>query len=311
MNEKNKMYIDKCKSYINFMITHNQWTGIHKEDIDRWIDNFIGLSDEFILLAYTLLINIIYFSEKDILNALREGVNNLLFKNVILKQQMDSNFTLSSKAIFNILKEELDASCFIPLLDRNAPHESANYMVRLLVQNNIIQPDQSKFLWDLKMENFEYKRIVIIDDCVGSGDQLSDFWNKNAKIIVNGTETLLKIFCMSNHNIEIYYLTLFGYSNNIIKLKEEIPEINIICVNLLEDTQRVFSNESYIWQGNDLIVAKEMLDNLLTEKGVHLLGYKNLDFALIMDGTIPDWSLPMLYKHTSDWYPLLRRKSSI
>jgi hypothetical protein len=293
------------------MMANHQWSGIHKEDVDRWISNFYSSSDELKSLAYTLLINIIYYSETDIITALKEGINNLLFRDIILQRQIDSHFTLSKKALFNIRKDELDVSCFVPLLDNNAPHESANSMSRLLVQQNIIRQEQSLFLQDLHVENMKYKRIVIIDDCVGSGDQLDNYWHKNAKININGSAILLKDFCTSNPNLEVNYLTLFGYTNSIGELQKKLTNIKIFCVNLLVDAQRVFSEESYIWQNNELADAKAKFNDLLIEKGVPLLGYKGLDFALVMDGTIPNWSLPMLYKETSDWKPLLRRKTTI
>jgi len=311
LDEEIKIHINRCKLYIDFMLSHHQWTGIHKEDVNRWINNFSGLSDDIISFAYTLLVNIIYYSEADIIVALKEGVKNLLFKEIILQEQKKMHFRLSPQALYSILNDELRASYFIPLLDKNAPHESSNFMLRLLTQNNIIEANQSVFLRDLKIERSKYIRIVIVDDCVGSGDQLIEFWSRNAKINIDGSEYLLRDYCKLNQNIEVNYLTLFGYENNINALKNRLLGIKVFCVNLLLDKQRVFSNESYIWQGEELFRARAMLECLLNEKGVPLLGYKDLDFAFIMDKTIPDWSLPMLYKETSDWKPLLRRKSTI
>ena len=293
------------------MLSHHHWSGIQKDDVDRWIGNFYNLSDEDVTLAYTLLINIIYYSESDIITALKEGINNFLFKSIILQQQISSHFTLSPKSLVNIMKEELNASCFIPLLDKNAPYESANSMIRLLVQNNVIQENQAFFLQDLRIENNHYKRVVIIDDCVGSGDQLWDFWNKNAIISVGDSKMLLRDYCTSNTSLEVYYLTLFGYSASINDLQSKMSGIKIFCVNLLTDDQRVFSKESYFWQDKKLSEVKIRFSALLNERGIPLLGYRDLDFALIMDRTIPDWSLPMLYKETPDWKPLLRRKSTI
>ena len=292
------------------MMAHHQWSGIDKEDVDRWMNNFTNLSDEVKKLALTILINIIYYSETDIISALKHGIYNLLFKDLVLKRQIDLHFSLSPKALSNIITEELDSSCFIPLLDKNAPHESGNSISRLLVQNNIINADQSIFLHDIKIDS-KYKRIVIIDDCVGSGDQLIKFWNENAKIKKDNSDILLKDACLSIPNLIVNYLTLFGYRNSIKELQEKLNGLEIYCVNFLSNANRVFSDESYVWQNDELVNAKEKIRELVNERGIPLLGYKDLDFAFIMNKTIPDWSLPMFYMETSDWSPLLRRKSTI
>jgi len=304
------MYVNKCKSYINFLIACQQWSGIQKEDVDRWISNFKDSSEEAVILAYTILINIIYYSEADIIAVLKEGVCNRLYIDVILKKQIEADFSLSAKALDNVLKDELDASCFIPLLDMDAPHESANSMLRLLVQQNIIQADQSVFLKNINLSNSKYKRIVIIDDCVGSGEQLREFWNEKAVVNVGDVKMLLKDYCVLNPDMKVDYITLFGYSESIHRLRQELLGLRIYCVHNLVDAQRVFSSESFVWQGKDLSHATNVLKDVLDEKGVPMLGFNDMDFAFIMNGTIPNWSLPMFYKETSDWSPLLRRKST-
>ena len=309
--ESIQLHIHKCKAYIDFMLSQQQWSGLTKAEVEQWLSNFRDLDLYEQYLVYKLLANLIYYSEKDVIDALNEGINSRLFNNVVLDKQITAGFSISQHAIQNIVKEELLKTRFIPLLDRNAPHESGNYVSRLLVQQGIIQPKQSVFLDALgnEFQKEPFKNLVIVDDCVGSGDQLRDFW-KLAKVCVNDSAIPLADFCLRNH-IKVQYLTLFGYDQSLLTLQQEFKDLTVCCVRTLSDSQRVFSPNSYVW-ANDLErqQAIELFSTLTTDNGIPLYGYKGLDFAFIMHQTIPDWSLPLFWKKTPDWNLLMRRKNS-
>lgn len=307
-----EIYITKFKMFIKLMISDQHWSGISKIDIENWISNFSEIPTEEKYLIYKLLTNIIYFSEKDVEYILKIGVYNNLFGDIILQKQLEHKFQLSIKALENIVQEKFQKTCFIPLLDSLAPHESGNYINRLLVQKGIIQQYQSVFPHNIvkAVNEHGFNRIIIVDDCVGSGDQLRDFWNSTSLTLENKKTILLKEWCSIN-GIEVYYLVLFGYFPNVEILKKDLDGINIQCVKMLNDTHRVFALNSYIWDDEEeLQRARSLFGKIAMESGIDLYGYKGLDFAFIMHQTIPDWSLPIFWKETSDWKCLLRRKNS-
>lgn len=306
-----ELFINKCKSFVEFMLMQQQWSGITRREIDKWISNFQGIKGDELKIVYTLLTNLIYFSEKDVTDVLKEGVFSCVAYDEILKAQKNNEFNLSQKALRNIYERELRSSCFVPLLDSNSPHESANYVSRLLVQQGIVPVDRSMFIEDVpeELNRTEVKRLIIVDDCVGSGHQLTDFWKK--KIIQDGAEIVsIRQFC-DRHGISANYLTLFGYDQNIKSLRKAFPDLNILCARYLREQHRVFSDSSYMWESPALRdKARDLFGALTKEAGIPLLGYENLDFAFIMHQTIPDWSLPLFWKENSDWNLLVRRKNS-
>ncbi|MDD3173089.1 MAG: hypothetical protein PHF63_05450 [Herbinix sp.] len=311
MDEIETLHINKSRAFIDFMLSQQQWSGLTKIDVEKWLSNFRELQPKEMILVFKLLTNLIYFSEKDVLEALKEGIHNCLFYNVILEKQKAANFNLSQHALSAITKLELRKTCFIPLLDSDSPHESGNYVTRMLVQHGLIQPNQSMFLnkivTEIRKQNFS--RLVIVDDCVGSGDQLKGFWN-TAVVNDKGNLILLKDFCTQN-DIDANYLTLFGYNKSIDELKQTFIDLKICCVRELSDVQRVFANNSYIWSNeNERNEALMLFNDMTGNCGIPLYGYKGLDFAFIMHQTIPDWSLPLLWKENADWKLLMRRKNS-
>lgn len=307
MKEDKITYIQKSKLYIKLMLNINQWSGIEKKDIDLWLSNFSDFDDGDKYYIYKLLVNIIYFSEDDVLSILKDGIYNSLFYDDILQRQLEAGFQLRNQFLDNMVKSKISESYFIPLLDASKPHESGLSVMRQLVQNEIIKPEQSCFDSNITCEfdKSKYKQMIIVDDCVGSGNQITDFWNKK-KIKVKDSEILFKNWILSE-NISVKYLTLFGYDKNIDKIQKAIPELKIICAKMLSDIHRVFNNPTYIWSD---INESLSFQKILTEININSYGYDGLDFAFVMHKTIPDWSLPIFWKDDSEFNCLLRRKNS-
>ncbi|WP_297958903.1 hypothetical protein [uncultured Ruminococcus sp.] len=307
----NELYINKCKMFIDFMLSQQQWSGITKINIDSWLNNFKSLKKDEQALVYKLLTHLIYFSENDVIDALKNGVYNCLSYYDILGKQKESKFSVSNHKLSTIHKSNINKSCFVPLLDSDSPHESANNICRALVQQGIISADRSIFINHVPdlVKHVELDNLIIVDDCVGSGDQLRDFW-LNMRVKDGNCSLAVKELCQKN-GLKANYLTLFGYDKSIKKLQEDFPELNIHCVRILNDQHRVFSDCSYIWENCDeRDKAFDLFSSLAKNAGIPIYGYKDLDFAFIMHKTIPDWSLPIFWKENSDWNLLLRRKNS-
>lgn len=311
MNPNSSLYISKCKEYINFMFLQQQWSGLTQAEVNLWLQNFRALGIAEMELVYKLLVNIIYFSEKDLESVLREGVYNCVGYNAILEKQKASQFETSSRALETTYKDELKKTCFIPLLDSNSPHESGNFVSRLLVQRGIIDASQSMFIDDAvsAIKSGAFSRIVIVDDCVGSGQQLETFWGSK-EVVDDEKSILISDFC-GKYSVTANYLTLFGYNKNIERLQKELTGLNVFCARLLSDEHRVFSEYSYVWDNKtELKKALDLFTTLCETAGIPLYGYRTLDFAFIMHNTIPDWSLPLFWKRNADWNLLMRRKNS-
>ena len=293
------------------MISQQQWSGISKAEVSNWLRNFDSLPIEELMLVYKLLTNIVYFSEADVIDALRQGVHKCLCYDVVLEKQRESGFALSQQALSNIQKDELNKACFVPLLSSGAPHESGNYVSRVLVQQGIIHSSQSMFAGRLPaaFKSSEIKHLVIVDDCVGSGDQLRGFW-ENTHVLDEGTLLSLKQLC-EKYGVEANYLTLFGYRESLLELGHDLSGLKIHCVRILNESLRVFSENSYIWKDDqERLSAYTLFSNITKDAGIPLYGYKGFDFAFIMHKTIPDWSLPLFWKESTDWSLLMRRKNS-
>lgn len=306
-----QVYISKCKDFFNLMLSSQQWSGITKVSLNRWLNNLEPYSITEQYFFYKILANLIYYSEQDIQDLLCQGLKWDIHRNLILKKQISADFMLSKQAIRTIISTETIGTRYSPLLDSDKPYESGNYLLRILVQQSIITPSQGNYVQkhvDSYIEGQTFKRLIIIDDCVGSGKQFYDFW-KCETVVINGKPILLRKWC-SDNNIKPMYFFLFGYKSTLHFLHEKLQDIDLYCMKILPDEMRVFSETSYIWDSEELQEAQKTLEPILAEFNIPLHGYSDLDFNLVMHKTIPDWSLPMLWKNRDGWSCLLRRKNS-
>lgn len=305
------LQINKSRTYINFSIANHLWSGIEHEDIRSWLRNFKDCKQDELFYVYKLLSQIIYYSEKDVIALLKEGIFSCVCKKRILQEQISNCFKLSQKALLNIFNEEIHNTAFIPLLVSNSPSESGNSITRYLVYEGIIPEDNVMYGADLPsfLDTNIVTRLVIVDDCVGSGDQLYEFWNK--KLFVTGKKGFSICEYCDSKGIKIIYLSLFGYKKRVEELQKEFPSLQISCMRFLYDYNRVFFDGSCMWDSPDELHEAESFFQSVTESAnIPMKGHGDLDFAFIMHRTIPDWSLPMFWKENSDWRLLIRRKNS-
>jgi hypothetical protein len=298
---------EKCFEYIKKMIQMKQWSGIPSySHFKEWFDfNFDGIDEENLYLVYKLLINIIYFSESDLVDLLRDAINNKLTNKYILAEQIKSNFSYSRQTLMNLQNNYLSSVIYLSK-DYNISSSGSNYLSRLLVKNKIVKEKQLLNLYDLYPQ--KNKQVVIIDDCLGSGNQFDTFLS-NKKIFKTGESI---ISWSAKNNIKVTVLILFGYSESVRKLKYKYPNIDFLCVRSLNIEHRVFSDNSYIWfDVNETKDALAFFLELTDKKGMKLLGYKDLDFLLIMHDTVPNWTLPLIWDGNGElWKPLIGRKNT-
>lgn len=298
-------YIANRKPLIRVICRTRQWSGLEESNIYNWLENFKSTFGKY--LAIKLLIHSIYYSEKDIITLLEYGIRELIHsKKIRLQLITDNNIYLPRSETNAILKNLIINSAFVPLLDDTKPGESANQMARYLIQKVSINPSQTYFINNLT--DFKIKKsssIIFLDDCIGSGNQLSDFFDRH--------EVKDKIAIAVQNKVPIYYLIISGYKKNIesIKSNPKFKNINIIACSELSDTDRVFNKNNIIWRDEDEYEkAMEYFVNLERNTGIEMYGHAGLDFSVFIHNTIPDWSLPLYWMENADWVPLMRRKNS-
>lgn len=300
MNLSEKMYyIDSSRAFYSFLISSRQWTGFGERELNIWIDNFSQIVDgEYI--ACRLLNECIGYSEKDIVPMIKGAIDSILVNEIILPKQIETGFSCIKSDMEYALKNGLSRTLFVPLSVNNVPGESANSIIRLLTQQmgNMIN---KQFQFEIQ-DDCEYERIIIVDDCIGSGEQFNNFW-EDAEI---HSHKKMRDWCNSK-GIRVYYVVLIGFDETINNLQETFSDITIICVEKLKDHHKVLD----ILKKDAIFKEREQeFFEYLNQCNIQILGFNDMQFAVFIHNNIPDWSLPVFYKKREFWEPLLRRKDS-
>lgn len=302
-------WLERQKRLSDFYIEARCWDGIDHETFAAWLQNFPD--DEGQYYALRLLHRFIYYSENDVVQLCRYGIFNLLLGADLLDDQRASDFSRSQKQLEQKMGLAIASSRFVPLLDQVKPYESGNLITHILVHklsfsgSLIINPD------DVVREIQKgCQHIIIVDDCVGSGDQITAYWTKPFRF--KGSYLIsFRDVAQSFPKVRFHYLALVAAAKGIRKAIKSTSGLNILSCETLTDDYRVFSKGSRFFSSEqEKKRAREYLTALLKPQRISIMGYDNLDFAVAFHHNIPDWSLPLFHKRRDNWRPLMIRKDS-
>jgi hypothetical protein len=301
-----KLYFSNKSALIRIICRTKQWSGVKESDISDWI-HFNFPDDIGKYLAVKILLHSLYYSEDNVIALLEHGIYN-----EILGEEAKASF-VSGKNIYILpasaegeIKVKIAKTLFVPLLDGNKPSESGNSIARCLTTKLQIPSENISFHFLLDPSQLSsYERVIIVDDCIGSGSQLDKFWNESFENLRN---EVLKL------GIDVYYLSLIGYADQVFQLQlaGALQGLKIVICDRLEEHNRTFSISNILWNNSseELDMAINYFNEIEKKFGVPRLGYNGYDFSVFIHNSVPDWSLPIFWMENSDWKPLLKRKNS-
>ena len=276
-----------------------QWSDVEPADLDLWLTNFPD--DEGRYTAIQLVNRFIYYSEKDVKLLLEHGLFKMSLYNPALTWTRGKMFATTSVEQETFAKQFIAGTTFAPLLDRNKPSESGNVLCRYL--NRDLNVSSTQICQPAEIASFTNRRVIVVDDFIGSGQQIIDFWTL-PKI---GGKSLARI--AATNNLEITYLSLVATRYGLDRVSRFTSGLNVITCEILEDSYRIFAVPSlYFGRGDQVAAAKQYLSKLCKTRNIQLLGFHKLDFAIAFHHSIPDATLPLFYKNTNQWKPLIKRR---
>lgn len=290
------------------MCRTSQWSGVTEGEINDWLyHNFKEVKGRY--FAIKVLLHALYYSEANLIELLKDGIYAKIFGNKLKSKLIaDGNIYHPKSEMESFINGCIKETLFIPLLDSNSPSESGNAMIRYLAHKTGISTVNTAFHFEVDIKKLNrYKYIIIVDDCLGSGQQIYDFWNNNTAVEEIKKEA-------KNLGIEIYYLILIGNEDAILDLQFNGDLVGLrvrICEKITTDN-KVFEVTNNIWNGDqeEMNEAITYFDNIEQVYQVPRKGFNDLDFAVFIHNSTPDWSLPIFWTENSDWKPLFKRKNS-
>ncbi|MHA2433210.1 MAG: ATP-binding protein [Candidatus Thorarchaeota archaeon] len=140
--------------------------------------------------------------------------------------------------------------------------------------------------------------LAFVDDFIGTGQQVTKFWHEE-----------LKGQC-GIEKVQLYCLVLCAFQNAVEYVQAQTP-FRVICVELLDKRDRVFSPECTIFSNDE---ERKRAEEICRQHGEVLcsqnpLGYDDSQALVAFGYQTPNNSLPILWSNAKGWIPIFERKS--
>ncbi|WP_306642750.1 phosphoribosyltransferase-like protein [Sanyastnella coralliicola] len=302
-------FIEYAIEKVYFFIDSQFWSKFDVSKVQSWMQNFRSLDERY--CAAKLLDRFVYYSEDDVIQLLKHGLNELFLRRDYLRAEDESGYSLTNDELQSLKNQFIRKTALLPLSEGN-PTESSHAVARIL-SNEIGFPEQNVLSpSNLESDYFNnFDRILIIDDFVGSGDQIIEFWNLfDTKV----DEESIKMYEFPHKfpNIDIQYFCLVvtkeGYDRFYNEELEHMKNLTIRYCEMLPTKFKIFGDDSVYFDQEEREECKAIIQNLISDKGFGLTGYRQLEYAVAFHHCIPDASLPLFYEKKENWNYLLRNK---
>lgn len=183
------------------------------------------------------------------------------------------------------------------------PTKSGPYILRLTQRRYMIRSDW--LIWPHLLEKEEgLTDIIFVDDFCGTGKQFVDFANS----------IRLGELHSQRQNMCITYLVAAAHEIGIKKIQNELPFVKIKCAERLSAITSVLEDECFErYQVDDFrnIVLEQYAHVTkqcgLPTSGKFAKGFGELGLAYAFAHATPNNTLPIFWRETNQWTPLLER----
>lgn len=223
----------------------------------------------------------------------------------IRKQSTDHSYE-DADAFQQQARAFLDGVLVVPLQDEGIPSESSHAVARIIKQEGIVAAGNMVFPRDLLTRLKGIHTVAVVDDHVGSGTQIEDFWTKPQRFDGARDRIALRKLAAALPKLSFSFIVFAGVKESLARLRAGYADIEIVCPEVIDDRHRVFSGDSQIWRDQEeRDHAKSALERVCGPAGVPLVGFNDFDYAYATQLGTPDWTIPMLRWRRNGWTPLL------
>lgn len=297
------------KRKVEFYITSKQWDNITISQLNSWLKNFDQQSRKY---ALTLLNHFIFYPERDVKRLCYHALTHVIFKEELLDFDRRSSFACSNQTVYASLISLIKKCAIVPIWSEGNPSESGNTIARiyttipLIHQRQVLRPDQVL----PSIYEGTYQRFLFVDDFLGSGDQVIDFWNEpSISLGSSGKKIPLSRIAQVHPGLSFEYVALVASTFGLNRVRTSCPELKLHVCEELTDEYRVFADTSmFFTTREERDLCHNYLKDLCQKKGIDLLGWHQLDFAVAFHHGAPNSCLPLFWKRATSWNQLVRRR---
>lgn len=274
------------------LVKHGVWDGIAPHRLQAWLGGLANHQAE--LLGAYLLDNLCCRSRSQFASML-----DTLFCNL---RQKDYGLPDDGRLI-NYLRNSPEKAAreilLAPVISREEPPtKSGPYILRLAQRRFSI--DQGWLTWPHDLDRRSAPQsIIFVDDFCGSGDQFIEF----------AQDIYLQKYHETNPAVKIHYHVATLHKVGQKAILDEFDFINLRYAERLDESHAVLSQECFkrydIADFRDKVM--EQYKRVVAAAGLPEGGYNKFGLAYTFAHATPDNTLPIFWKKTPNWTPLVDR----
>lgn len=272
--------------------------------VERWLGDFDGSSsmaeaDER-LHALHLLSNFLYFGRREVDELLRSLYRDILRYDLVQEIRRTNGNTLNIAHVNDELRQQLEATRFVPL---GHPSASPAHLLYRFRQVNDLSAVHFALPSDLLRPSAldQISKCIFIDDFAGTGKQAVRY-AKAASV-----EQL-------RQQATVEYHVLVATDRALNHMVEKNVFDHVRCVIELTDDYRAFSRRSLYYTGHNYPVSKSAMKQIAKEYGRKIgsraMGFGDSQLVLGFSHNVPNNTLPIFWFEGPNWHaPFPRHRS--
>jgi hypothetical protein len=298
------------------LLVESVWrNGIREPDIDNWLAHFDGSATGDVrqerLCSLHLLSEFTYFGLRELRVLLKAGFLEHVARPALKRAREAAGGGRDMTRIRSLYSQEISRTRFLGV---GNPSDSGSHLLYYFRQETGL----SKELFISSHEIFdgpvsepstafrepELTRLVFIDDLLGSGQQATEY---SATILRDVRAVASRL----GKSVELVYLVLFAKPEGLAHARGTLFD-RVCAVHELADADMAFTSASRAFRKPPSGVDFAASQTVATHYGARIwpsfpLGYRNGQLMLGFHHNVPDNSLPIFWKKTTDWTPILPR----
>lgn len=284
-------------------LASNLWDdAMARADVEQWLGNFDG--NEFSVdvehvNALHLLSNFNLYGVPEVRELLRSIYRDLFRYPIIQKIRETNGGTLDGQFVNSEWMIELNATRFLGM---GNPSESGAHLLYYFRQINNL--NRNLFVYPLQVLTGPpgkstsriaipgLKRLIFIDDVLGSGTQAKEYSEKFVEQVKAAAEA-------EGRTISIEYFVLFAKEEGL-SVARSTKFDRVEAVHEIEESEMAFSDVSRIYINSPQDISRDVGRKIARGYGekicpAHPLGYKDGQLLLGFRHNIPDNTLPIIW----------------
>ncbi|SDQ29846.1 hypothetical protein SAMN05428982_0522 [Pseudoxanthomonas sp. CF385] len=285
----------------DFFASIGLWPATSTFDPRGWLKNFRAEEERHALCC----LNAFIFVSAEITDALLVSA----FHNLSAHKQLIERHGSQHRDQWRAFRDKLVAT-YVEARNPNAS-ESGPHFARLarhkldLPQSQIFTPEAA-----LRVMAVEPDRpVLLLDDFIGSGDQVTSAWTHHRDVWPGETSTYRDV--VAQHNSTIVYCPLVSTFEGSEVVRRECPSLLLMPAHELDARENFVHEDSLFWPPGMRDSGIEFIRAASARAGIpdsECFGYKGQALALAFEHGVPDATLPIFWHESENWQPLIRRR---